>query len=166
MKIEEIFKRVQSFGCNLVEITGGEPLLQEETPLLIELLLSQGYQVLIETNGTINLKTITDRSVRIVDIKCPSSGESEKNLLQNIDLLKKNDEIKFVVADRTDYEFAKDLIVNSNLRKIDHKQIHLSPVYGEIQPEELASWILNDRLGARLSMQLHKIIWHPEKRGV
>jgi len=166
MSIGDILKEIETFNCDLVEITGGEPLIQTKTPLLIESLISKGYKVLVETNGSINIDTITNRSIRIVDIKCPSSGESESNLLKNIELLKENDEIKFVIADRTDYEFAKKLIINTNLRKISASHIHLSPVYGKIQPEKLALWILNDRLRARLSMQLHKIIWHPEKRGV
>lgn len=164
--IEDIIKKVESFGCNLVEITGGEPLIQPETPTLIEELLCRGHLVLVETNGTVAINTITDRAIRIVDIKCPSSGESEKNLLQNIDHLGERDEIKFVVADRSDYDFAKALITNTNLRKISAAHIHLSPVYGAVKPEELASWILSDRLNGRLSMQLHKIIWNPERRGV
>ncbi|MBF0235093.1 MAG: radical SAM protein [Desulfamplus sp.] len=166
MEIKEIIKKVRIFGCGLVEITGGEPLIQKETSLLIDQLLNLEYQVLVETNGSIAIDTISARCIRIVDIKCPSSGESSKNLLRNIDLLGDNDEIKFVIADRTDYEFAKNLIINTKLRKINTLRIHLSPVYGKIQPETLASWILNDRLGARLSMQLHKLIWHPDKRGV
>lgn len=166
MLIEDIVKNVDSFGCNLVEITGGEPLIQQETPLLVDLLLSRGYKVLVETNGSISLNVISDRCIRIVDIKCPSSGESKKNLLQNIDLLGKEDEIKFVIADRIDYEFAKSMIANSSLNKLDPLRIHFSPVYGSIKLDELASWMLKDKIGARLSLQLHKIIWDPEKRGV
>lgn len=166
MEIQKIIKKIKTFGCNLVEITGGEPLLQQETPFLIEELLDHGYQVLVETNGSIRIDNITNRCIRIVDIKCPSSGESKKNMLQNIALLEDKDEIKFVIADRTDYEFAKDLIINTNLKEINASRIHISPVHGTIKPETLASWIIGDRLRARLSMQMHKIIWHPDKRGV
>ncbi|MBF0467737.1 MAG: radical SAM protein [Desulfamplus sp.] len=166
MEIEEIISKVRTFGCGLVEITGGEPLIQKDTSILVDKLLNLGYQVLVETNGTIAIDNISARCIRIVDIKCPSSGELSRNLLQNIDLLGENDEIKFVIANRTDYEFARNLIINTELQKLGALRIHLSPVYGEIQPEILASWILDDRLGARLSMQLHKLIWHPDKRGV
>ncbi|MGD9732502.1 MAG: 7-carboxy-7-deazaguanine synthase QueE [Desulfamplus sp.] len=166
MLIEDIVKNVDGFGCNLIEITGGEPLIQQETPLLADLLLSRGYKVLVETNGSVSLNVISDRCIRIVDIKCPSSGESKKNLLQNIDLLGKEDEIKFVIADRIDYEFAKSMIANSSLNKLDPLRIHFSSVYGSIKLDELASWMLKDKIGARLSLQLHKIIWDPEKRGV
>lgn len=166
MAIEEILKRVEEFGCDLVEITGGEPLIHKNTPLLIETLLGRGYKVLVETNGSISLGAITDSCIRIMDIKCPSSGESSKNFLHNIDILSRNDEVKFVIADRKDYDFAKDIIINTNLREIEPNRIHLSPVFGKIIPEILASWILEDRLNARLSIQMHKIIWHPDKRGV
>ncbi|MBF0229751.1 MAG: radical SAM protein [Desulfamplus sp.] len=192
MEITEIINKVESFGCNLVEITGGEPLIQKETPILIDTLINNGYQVLVETNGSISIDTITDNSIRIVDIKCPSSGESKKNLLSNIDILGKKDEVKFVIAERNDYEFAKGIITNTNLIKINPSRIHLSPVQytnkissytneslqaldnskkdvkksNSITPEELAKWMLNDKIPARLSMQLHKIIWHPDKRGV
>ncbi len=166
MELEEILKQVEIFGCNIVEITGGEPLIQQETPILVDALLNLNYQVLVETNGSISLATISDKCIRVVDVKCPSSEESEKNLLCNIDIIGKKDEIKFVIANRSDYEFAKDIIINRILDKIDSSRIHLSPVYGTITPEQLASWMLSDRIKARLSMQLHKIIWHPDKRGV
>jgi 7-carboxy-7-deazaguanine synthase len=171
MKIEDIVKQVEIFGCNLVEITGGEPLIQKETPLLADALLGRGYNVLIETNGSISIDAITDRCVRIVDIKCPSSGESGKNMLSNIDILGGKDEIKFVIADRFDYEFAKNIITTTNLSRIQASHIHLSPVQhvdksASLRYEQLASWMLDDKIGARLSMQLHKIIWHPDKRGV
>ncbi|MBF0412478.1 MAG: radical SAM protein [Desulfamplus sp.] len=166
MQIEEILQQLERFECNLVEITGGEPLIQKDTPVLVDTLLNKGYQVLVETNGTISINTISDKCIRIVDIKCPSSGESKKNLFCNIDILGEQDEIKFVIADKTDYDFAKDIIINTNLKHINASRIHISPVYGSIKPEQLASWMLNDKIKARLSMQLHKIIWHPDKRGV
>ncbi|MBF0209867.1 MAG: radical SAM protein [Desulfamplus sp.] len=176
--IDEIISKIEVFGSKLVEITGGEPLMQKETPILIEQLLNLGYQVLVETNGSININTISNRCVRVVDIKCPSSNESDKNLLTNIDMLTDQDEIKFVVADKKDYEFAKEIIYETNLKKISPSKIHISPVglgsnYNKslynlelLSLEELAALMVKDKIGARLSLQMHKIVWNPEKRGV
>jgi len=166
MDIREITNKVALYGCPLVEITGGEPLLQKETPHLISLLLGTGYKVLLETNGSLDITTVDNRCVRIVDIKCPSSGEKDKNNLANLGGLKDDDELKFVIGGREDYEYAKDilnLISHGSSNKI---AVHLSPSFRRMEPKELAAWILNDRLNVRLHLQLHKYIWIPEQKGV
>jgi 7-carboxy-7-deazaguanine synthase len=164
--IREIMDKVASYGCRLVEVTGGEPLLQEETPHLINLLLGAGYKVLLETNGSRDISQVDSRCVRIVDIKCPSSGEKDRNDLANLNRLTGEDELKFVIGGREDYEYAKDLL-NLILHGPSNKiPVHFSPAFGRMEPKELASWILNDRLNVRLHLQLHKYIWTPEQKGV
>jgi 7-carboxy-7-deazaguanine synthase len=163
--IEKIIEQIKEFGCNLVEITGGEPLLQLETPTLISQLLDRGFQVLLETNGTLSIGNIDPRCIRILDIKCPSSNEANSFLFENIEYLTKKDEIKFVIGSRLDYEFARTMIWEK-LAQRPARGIHLSPVFGQITPENLATWILEDKLPARLSLQQHKIIWNPDQRGV
>jgi 7-carboxy-7-deazaguanine synthase len=166
LKIDEILAEVGSYGCRLVEITGGEPLLQKETPVLVQRLLGEGYEVLLETNGSQDISRIDGRCVRIVDIKCPSSGEEDKNDLKNLNILTDKDEVKFVIGDRVDYEYAKrmlNLIPSYSMRKTT---VHFSTVFGEIDPKTLAKWILEDHLTVRLHLQLHKLIWGREQRGV
>jgi len=165
MSLEEIIKRIRAFGCNLVEITGGEPLLQEETSDLISRLLNRNYQVLLETNGSKSILSIDPGCVRILDIKCPSSNESDSFLFENLKYLTDMDEIKFVIGSRQDYEFARS-IIEKELSQRSKTRTHLSPVFGQISSESLASWILEDNLQARLSLQQHKIIWNPDQRGV
>jgi 7-carboxy-7-deazaguanine synthase len=164
--IEELLKKIAAFGCPLVEITGGEPLLQEESPRLIARLLNSGYQVLLETNGTQDISRVDDRCLRILDIKCPGSGEVEKNDWSNLGRLTVRDEIKFVLGDRGDYDFAKGIMARGDFPLTRIKEIHFSPVLDRLAPRNLAAWILNDRLPVRLQLQLHKIIWGPEARGV
>ncbi len=165
LSLDQILNKVGAYNCNLVEITGGEPLLQEATPALIALLLEKHYQVLLETNGSLSMQHIPEPCIKIMDIKCPSSNESQSFLPENVDYLGKKDEIKFVIGSMEDYEFAKSMIENE-LSKISQKKIHLSPVLGLIAPEALAQRIIEDNLHARLSLQQHKIIWTPDKRGV
>ncbi|MCP4720222.1 MAG: radical SAM protein [Desulfobacteraceae bacterium] len=165
MPVEKIIDQVRGLGCNLVEITGGEPLLQEETPNLISELLDLNFQVLLETNGSKPIKGIDPRCIRILDIKCPSSNESDSFLYENLEHLTARDEIKFVIGSRQDYEFARTIIIEK-LSKRPKDRTHLSPVFGKITPESLAAWILEDKLAARLSLQQHKIIWNPDQRGV
>jgi len=166
LELEEIIKRVTAYGCNLVEITGGEPLLQKDTALLTRKLLDSGLEVLLETNGTMDISLVDGRCVAIVDIKCPSSGESEKNDLGNLKKLRPNDEVKFVIGTREDYEFAKGII--SSLKRtggISNPPL-VSPVWGKLKPDDLAEWILTDHLDVRMQIQLHKIIWGPDAKGV
>ena len=165
MTIDQILKKTLSYNCNLVEITGGEPLLQDGTPFLISSLLDKNYQVLLETNGSKSIKDIPSDCIKIMDIKCPSSNESDSFLSENINFLTQQDEIKFVIGSRKDYEFAK-AIIDTELKKNSPTKIHLSPVFGLISPDAIAAWMIDDNLHARLSLQLHKIIWDPDKRGV
>ncbi|MBA3012194.1 MAG: radical SAM protein [Proteobacteria bacterium] len=165
MPIKKIIDQVKTFDCSLVEITGGEPLLQAQTPELISRLLALNFQVLLETNGSLSIRDIDPRCIRILDIKCPSSNEADAFLYENLNYLTEKDEIKFVIGSRQDYEFARAML-QENLPKRPAAGIHLSPVFGQVTPESLAAWILEDRLPARLSLQLHKIIWNPHQRGV
>lgn len=164
LSIEKIIDQIQTFGCSLVEITGGEPLLQEKTPLLISQLLALNFQVLLETNGSQSVREVDPRCIKILDIKCPSSNESDSFLYANLTHLTKRDEIKFVIGSRQDYEYARAIIIEK--LSIDQSRIHLSPVFGQITPASLAAWVLEDILPARLSLQQHKIIWNPDQRGV
>ncbi len=164
--VDRIVEIAQSYGCSLVEITGGEPLMQEETPLLVERLLSKNFQVLVETNGSLDISRVSARCTRIVDIKCPSSGEEARNDLQNLNRLSPNDELKFVIADRTDYTFARRIVESHETEQLITAKIHFSPVFGKLSPCELSRWILDDRLSVRLQLQIHKYIWDPDQRGV
>jgi len=161
---DEIMSEVKHAGINLVEITGGEPLLQKEVYHLIERLLDGGYKVLVETNGSINIKEIDRRAVVILDIKTPGSGMSEKMDLSNLDDLKSTDEVKFVITNRTDYEWAKGIIVRYNVT--DRCSVLISPAYRILPPEDLAKWMIEDRLNVRLNLQLHKYIFGSERKGI
>lgn len=162
VEIPEILERVSGFGCELVEITGGEPLVQEGTPALVNALLAKSYTLLLETNGSIDIDRVDRRCIRIVDVKCPSSGMEGQNDLRNLERLTKRDELKFVIGNRIDYEFAKRTVA---ALPPGHK-INFSPIFGALPPRSLAEWILEDRLPVRLNIQLHKVIWDPDARGV
>jgi len=165
MEIPEIMDRVAGYHCRIVEITGGEPLHQQDTPLLVQALVAEGYTVLLETNGTYDINRLDYRCVKIVDIKCPSSGESLKNRLENLKQLSRNDQVKFVIGNREDYIFAKD-IVKSIPAGFPHGHILFSPVYEKFIVQSLAQWILQDNLKVRLHLQIHKYIWPDLDRGV
>jgi 7-carboxy-7-deazaguanine synthase len=166
LEIEDIADRVSSYACGLVEITGGEPLLQKDTPMLVDRLLDCGHQVLLETNGSRDISVVDSRCVKIVDIKCPSSGQADRNDLNNLGRLDGHDELKFVIGSRDDYAFAKGVLDSAKDRLPEAGRVHFSPVFGLIPPRMLAEWMLKDHLNARLSLQLHKIIWGPDQRGV
>ena len=163
MSLDDVIARVKSYGCNLVEITGGEPLAQAEAFPLIERLCDDGFEVLIETSGSIDITPVDRRAKIILDIKCPGSGEVEKNRWANLDELRPHDEIKFVIADRADYDWARRVIAD---RKLDRHTLLFSPVWGEMNPRDLAEWMLADRVPARFQTQLHKHIWGADARGV
>lgn len=165
-EIDDIEREIRPFGCSLVEVTGGEPLLQTETPELVRRLLDRGYTVLLETNGSLDIGAVDERCTRIVDMKCPSSGETDKNRLENLAILTPDDEVKFVIADRCDFDYARTLIAERLSGRRDLKPPLFSPAFGRLNPEDLARWILEERLDVRLQIQLHKVIWGPEKRGV
>jgi len=165
LTITDIIDKVSRYECPLVEITGGEPLLQNETPLLITNLIENGYTVLLETNGTMDISHIDERCIKIIDIKCPASGESGKNILDNLNRLNVKDQVKFVISNHEDYEYAKDIIKQipgGFLRK----NILFSPVPGKMEFSDLANRILEDKLMVRFHIQLHKIIWPDINRGV
>jgi len=158
MEIGQILERVKSLQCGMVEVTGGEPLIQPETPLLITKLLGEGLTVLLETNGSIDIGALDPRCVRIVDIKCPSSGMAEENELRNLEKLTPQDELKFVLGNRADYEFSRDLL--TSFPSLPCKK-NFSPVFGSLDPRTLAEWILEDHLPVRLNLQIHKIVKLP-----
>ena len=166
LSVEEIPARVKVFHCPLVEITGGEPLIQEDTPRLVEGLLESGYEVLLETNGSRDISRVSSRCVKIVDFKCPSSGESLSNDLENIGRLQAHDEVKFVIANREDYEFAVELTRRIRKERVGRIAVLFSAVFGVLALDHLARWILEDGLPVRLNVQLHKVIWDPHRRGV
>ena len=165
MEISAIVEFVAGYQCSLVEITGGEPLLQQETPELIIALLDAGHEVLLETNGSMNLGRLDRRCVKIMDIKCPSSNAAESFNLENLNQLGSRDQVKFVIQNRGDYEYAKTMIPQLP-EAMPGRQILFSPVTENLAPRILAKWILSDHLNVRLQLQLHKILWPELDRGV
>ena len=163
--VDDVLAEVERHDCPLVEITGGEPLLQEDVYELMERLLSQGRTVMLETGGHRPIDRVPRDVVKIVDVKCPGSGESAKNDWHNLERLSPHDEVKFVVKDRADYEFARDVIRRRDLAS-RCAAILVSPVHGEIDAKLVSEWMLADHLPARLQLQLHKFIWPPSTRGV
>jgi len=165
MAPEEVRDRVHKLGGKFVEFTGGEPLLQEEILPLTGRLLSEGFRVLVETSGERFVGKLPKAVVKIVDVKCPGSGESEKFCFRNLEAVDRKDQIKFVVLDESDYRYAQEFLVRYDLRnRVD--EVTFSPVFGQLPPRQLAEWILRDGLEVRLGLQLHKFIWEPETRGV
>ena len=165
MSVQQVIDEVEKYNCKLVEITGGEPLAQLEECLdLMNKLCDLGYEVMIETGGSLSIKEIDQRVKIIMDLKCPSSGMEKKNLYENIQYLKKNDELKFVIGNREDYEWTIQIIKKNILQ--GKCEILFSVVFGELEPVELVSWILEDKLDVRFQLQMHKYIWHPETKGV
>jgi 7-carboxy-7-deazaguanine synthase len=165
MTVDEVVAEVDRHGCPLVEITGGEPLLQDDVYPLMDRLLGAGRTVLLETGGHRPITRVPPEVVKIVDVKCPGSGESARNDWSNLERLAPHDEVKFVLKDRADYEFATDVIARHDLAN-RAAEILISPVHGVLDPKTLAEWMLADRLKARLQLQIHKYIWAPDTRGV
>lgn len=161
--IQDIMQEIQKYNCKLVEITGGEPLLQPETFELVKVLCDSGYEVMLETNGSFPIHNIDKRVKIIMDMKGPSSNMADMNLYENLFNLKPIDEIKFVIGNREDYSWAKDVI---NRMELSDKNILFAPVFDLLEPKQLAGWILEDNLNLRLQLQLHKYIWNPSARGV
>lgn len=164
MTVGGVLQEIGRHGCRLVEITGGEPLLQEEVYALIDRLLASGYTVLLETSGSVDIGLVNPRAVKIMDLKCPSSGESEKNLLSNLSKLQPQDEVKFVIGTREDYLWAKAMIEEQRLS--ERCGVLLSAVFGKIPPRQVVEWMLSDGLNARFQLQLHKYVWDAGARGV
>ena len=165
MTVAEVADRVLAYRSDLVEITGGEPMLQPGIHPLIARLLEAGLTVMIETSGASDLACLDPRVIKIMDLKCPASGESHRNLWSNLEHLGPRDEIKFVVADRADYEWARDVTAHHCLADRVNA-ILLSPAFGILAPDSLARWILADRLPVRMQLQMHKHIWPPDTRAV
>ena len=162
--LDDIMQRVAGYGCKLVEITGGEPMLQKEIYELCDRLLTAEYTVLLETGGSLDLSKLDPRVIKIVDLKCPGSGEVEKNYWPNLDILQPHDQIKFVIKDRADYDWTLKIIRQHRLDTRFH--LLFSPVFNEMPLRLLAEWMLADHVKAQLQVQLHKFIWPPEMRGV
>ncbi|NOT28619.1 MAG: radical SAM protein [Acidobacteria bacterium] len=163
--LEDIVAEVDRLECPLVELTGGEPLLQDEVYPLMESLLNRGYQVLLETGGHRSTERVPQAVVTILDVKCPGSGESHRNEWSNLERVRPHDEVKFVVKDRADYDFAREVLAKFQLAS-RVSAIHFSPVHGVLDPKLLCEWVLEDRLPVRVQLQLHKYIWEPSARGV
>jgi 7-carboxy-7-deazaguanine synthase len=163
--VEEVMARVRGYGCDLVEITGGEPLLQPEVYPLMERLLAEGRTVMLETGGHLSVDRVPEPVIRIIDVKCPGSGEAGRNHWPNLDRLRPADEVKFVIKDRGDYEYARDVVARHELPG-RCAAILFSPVHGVQDAKELAEWVLADRLPVRVQLQAHKYIWSPDTRGV
>jgi 7-carboxy-7-deazaguanine synthase len=165
MTPDEVLDRVRELGGDLVEFTGGEPLLQKEVEPLAARMVAEGFHLLIETSGERFVGNLPRAVVKIVDVKCPGSGESDKFCMDNLACIDRKDEIKFVVADEDDYRYALEFITRNRLHeRVD--EIILSPVFGRLHPRRLAEWILRDRVKVRMGMQIHKFIWDPETKGV
>lgn len=164
LDIATIIDNVRVFPTNLVEITGGEPLLQPGVHTLIRRLLELGKTVLIETGGHRDIRQVDPAAILVYDIKCPDSGMSAHNRWENLDHLRSQDEIKFVIASRKDYEWARRIVRDRQLASAHH--VLFSPVWDSLQPRDLAEWILEDGLPVRMQVQLHKILWGPDARGV
>ena len=162
--IDEIIKSIEKFPTKYVEITGGEPLIQKNTPLLVHALLNRGYEVFIETSGACDINLVPNTVHRIMDIKCPSSAMTDKMEWQNLQKLSRNDEVKFVIASEEDFNFAVK-IINENKQLLNYPLL-ISPVWGRVEIQTLADWILESGLPFRLQLQLHKIIWPELERGV
>jgi 7-carboxy-7-deazaguanine synthase len=164
LTIAEIVRKVKSFACPLVEITGGEPLIQKNVLPLMKTLCDSNFEVLLETAGHLDISKTDNRVKRIMDIKCPSSGESEKMFWPNIDHLKEGDEVKFVVGTPADLEYSKKIIERYQLSS--KCQVIISPIFDKITNRDIADWILDNHLPVRMQIQMHKVIWEPGTRGV
>ena len=165
MSLDEIVDQVDRYDCPLVEITGGEPLLQREVYALMDRLLASGRTVMLETGGHMSIDEVPAPVIKIVDVKCPGSGEAHRTHWDNLGALALRDEVKFVIKDRTDYEFARDIVSRHSLvGRV--AAVLFSPVHGVLDARELAAWILEDKLEVRLQLQVHKFIWGADVRGV
>jgi 7-carboxy-7-deazaguanine synthase len=165
MSVDEVIAQVLAFECPVVEITGGEPLLQADVYPLMQGLLDRGHTVMLETGGHRSIAEVPYGVIRVVDVKCPASGEAGRNFWPNLDLLEPTDEVKFVIQDRADYEFARDVVQRHALAD-RVAAVLFSPVHDTLDPKTLAAWILEDRLTVRLQLQMHKYVWGKDVRGV
>lgn len=165
MSLDDVVAQIAAYGCPLVEVTGGEPLLQKNVYPLMERLLADGFTVMLETGGHISTEQVPGAVISIIDVKCPASGEAARNHWPNLERLRAHDEVKFVIQDRADYEFARDVVARYGLQH-RARAVLFSPVHGVLEPKALAAWILADKLTVRLQLQAHKYIWGAATRGV
>lgn len=164
MSLDQILHRVRDYDCTLVELTGGEPLHHSDACELVTRLVDGGYTVLVETSGSVDIAAVDRRAVLVMDLKCPGSGMADRNRWSNLAHLKPGDQVKFVLKDRDDYLWARDVLARTGLA--ERQSVLFSPVFGELDPKGLAGWILEDGLTVRLQLQVHKLIWDPAARGV
>lgn len=164
MTLDAVMDAISGYPCKLVEVTGGEPLVQEGTIPLMRRLCDAGYEVMLETSGSLDISQVDPRVRRIMDLKCPGSGMVARNRMDNLSLLRESDELKFVIRDRIDYEWAKELVLREQLN--ERCPVLFSPVWGDVPFVDLANWILDDGLPVRMQLQIHKFIWDPNARGV
>ena len=164
MEITHIMNEIKQWDCNLVEVTGGEPLFQDKCINLLNELVNSNYEVMLETGGSLSISDVPKKVIKIVDFKCPSSAMEKKNLWSIVEDLQPNDEVKFVIGNREDFDWAKDRIAEYSLDKIC--TLLFSPTFEKIDPQLMVEWILAENLPVRMQMQMHKMIWSPEKQGV
>jgi 7-carboxy-7-deazaguanine synthase len=166
LSLDQVMQQVRNFGCRLVEVTGGEPLAQRESLKLIKQLCDENYEVLIETGGYVSTADVDDRAKIILDVKCPASGEVDRNHWPNLALLRSDrDEVKFVVADRADWDFARDIIRDHDL-ETRARAVLISPAWGQIDLKDLANWVAESGMNVRMQLQMHKYVWGADARGV
>ncbi|HYY57013.1 MAG TPA: radical SAM protein [Pyrinomonadaceae bacterium] len=166
MSLEAVMAEVRTLGCRLVEVTGGEPLAQRGAFTLVERLCDEGYEVLIETGGYVSTEKVDGRAALILDVKCPASGEESRNHWPNLERLRsEKDEVKFVVANRADWDYARDVVARYDLER-RARAVLISPVWGQVDLREMADWVATSGMNVRMQLQLHKQIWGPEARGV
>ena len=164
IEIPEIMAKIKQWNCNLVEVTGGEPLFQDECIYLLNELMNQNYEVMLETGGSLSISDVPIDIVRIVDFKCPSSGMEKKNLWSIVNDLRPHDEVKFVIGDREDFDWAKEMLNKYSLN--EKCSILFSPTFGKIDPSLIVEWILEGDIPVRMQLQMHKLIWESERKGV
>ena len=164
MSIDSIIEQIKKYKCNLVELTGGEPLFQKESLELMDRLCNEGFEVMLETGGSLPIDDVNQKVMIILDLKCPSSNMAKKNLYDNLQFIKPTDEIKFVMGTREDYEWTKEIINKYNLE--GKCGLLASVVFGSLEPLKLVEWILEDNLKIRFQLQMHKFIWEPNAKGV
>ena len=164
MEITHIMNEIKQWGCNLVEVTGGEPLFQDKCINLLNELVNSNYEVMLETGGSLSISDVPKKVIKIVDFKCPSSAMEKKNLWSIVEDLQPHDEVKFVIGNREDFDWAKDRIAEYSLDKIC--TLLFSPTFEKIDPQLMVEWILAENLPVRMQMQMHKMIWSPDKQGV
>ena len=164
MEITHIMNEIKQWDCNLVEVTGGEPLFQDKCIILLNELVNSNYEVMLETGGSLSISDVPKEGIKIVDFKCPSSAMEKKILWSIVEDLQPHDEVKFVIGNKDDFDWAKDRIIEYSLNKIC--TLLFSPTFGKIDPQLIVEWILVENLPVRMQMQMHKMIWSPDKQGV